>query len=469
MEHLLLLCLVSLIFSFLWILHRLVDQRHHSCYIIDYACHKPKDYRKITARVCGDVLVQNKNLGADDFRFFLKLMTSSGTGEETYAPGSFIMGRAQSPTLSDGISEMEEAFYQTLDNLFSMSKFSPTEIDLLVVNVSTFSPSPSLSSRIVNRYKMKEDIKVFNLSGMGCSASLISLNLVQNVFKCRKNVFALVCATEAIAPHWYVGTDRSMMLPNVLFRSGGTAILLTNNPNFKATAMFKLKYLVRTHLGANDDAYECVTQKEDDQGYLGVSLSERLPKVAIKAISMNLRELAPKVVPIWELCRYIFFLATKRKATMNSKTGINHFIIHPGGPKVIDGVGKSLGLVEYDLEPSRMTLHRFGNTSSSSIWYVLAYMDAKKRLRKGDNVFMISLGSGFKCNTCILEVVSDFQHKNVWTDCIGSYPKQTPPINPFKKRYGWIHNIVDPSTIKVLMEDKNAMQEYSDKWSSENC
>ncbi|KAL5722435.1 very-long-chain 3-oxoacyl-CoA synthase [Ranunculus cassubicifolius] len=468
MENLIFLCSLSLVFGLLWILHKLLDQRYHSCYIIDYECHKPKDYRKLTPRICGDILVRNKNIGVDDYRFFLKLLTSSGTGEETYGPRNFIMGRAQSPTLSDGISEMDEAFYKTLDNLFSKSKFSPSEIDLLVVNVSTFSPSPSFSARIVNRYKMKEDIKVFNLSGMGCSASLISLNLVQNIFKCRKNVLALVCATEAIAPHWYVGVDRSMMLPNVLFRSGGTAILLTNNPNLKAKAMFKLKYLVRTHVGANDDAYECVMQKEDAQGYLGVSLSERVPKVATKAISINLRELAPKVVPIWELCRYIFFLAMKRKATMNFKTGINHFIVHPGGPKVIDGIGKNLGLAEYDLEPSRMTLHRFGNTSSSSIWYVLAYMGAKKRLRKGDSVFMISLGSGFKCNTCILEVVRDFEYENVWSDCIDSYPKPTPPINPFKKRYGWIH-VEDTSKVKVLLEDGKVMQEYSDEWISKNC
>ena len=99
---------------------------------------------------------------------------------------------------------------------------------------------------------------------------------------------------------------------------------------------------------------------------------------------------------------------------------------------MIENIGASLGLNEYDLEPSTMALHRFGNTSASGIWYALGYIEAKKRLKKGDSILMISLGAGFKCNTCVWEVTSDLVRENVWTDMIGSYPPKT--TNPF---LGW--------------------------------
>jgi hypothetical protein len=42
------------------------------------------------------------------------------------------------------------------------------------------------------------------------------------------NTYALVLSTENITQNMYKGTQRSMLIPNVLFRVGGAAMLLTN-------------------------------------------------------------------------------------------------------------------------------------------------------------------------------------------------------------------------------------------------
>ncbi|KAL4332623.1 hypothetical protein GQ457_07G033920 [Hibiscus cannabinus] len=463
MELFSLLFIIPVLYLFFILWKWVNDLRDQQCYILDYQCHKPSDDRMVGTEFCGEVIKRNKNLGLNEYKFLLKAIVSSGIGEQTYAPRIMFDGREECPKLEDGISEMEVFFYDSIGKVLSRAGISPQEIDVLVVNVSMLAAVPSLSSRIINHYKMRPDIKSFDLAGMGCSASLISLDIIRNVFKSYKNKFALLVTSESLSQNWYTGNDRSMILANCLFRSGGCAILLTNNKALKHQAMFKLKCLVRTHHGAKDESYGCCIQKEDDQGRMGFHLSKSLPKAATRSFADNLRVITPKILPVRELLRFMVVSVVKKwklrlgsapkgapegpiKAGVKFKSGVDHFCIHTGGKAVIEGIGVSLDLSEYDLEPARMTLHRYGNTSASSLWYVLAYMEAKKRLKKGNRVLMISFGAGFKCNSCVWEVVRDLGDGNVWKDEIDSFPPKS-LLNPFMAKYGWIQD-EDPTTFK---------------------
>ncbi|CAJ2662750.1 unnamed protein product [Trifolium pratense] len=474
MEFLSLIYLVAALY-FCFLIWKLFDQkRDQECYILDYQCYKPTQDRMLGTELCGKIIKRTEDLGLNEYKFLLKAIVSCGIGEQTYAPKNVIEGREASPTLNDAISEMEEFFNDSIAKLLARSGISPSEIDILVVNISMFTSLPSLSSLIINRYKMRHDVKVYNLTGMGCSATLISLDIVKNIFKSQKNKLALLVTSESLSPNWYPGNNRSMILANCLFRTGGCAILLTNKRSLKNTSMMKLKCLVRTHNGARDESYNCCQKMEDEQGRVGFYLDKALPLVATRAFVDNLREISPKILPIRELFRFLvvslFFKKLKKiaswlgsetkistKSSLNFKSGVDHFCLHTGGKAVIDGVGKSLNLSEYDLEPARMALHRFGNTSAGSLWYVLGYMEAKKRLKKGDKVFMISFGAGFKCNSCLWEVMKDVGEANVWEDCIHDYPPQS-LANPFMDKYGWMNEVEDPNSSEIrnfLSEEGN--------------
>ncbi|MFQ6646855.1 hypothetical protein Gotur_020149 [Gossypium turneri] len=67
-------------------------------------------------------------------------------------------------------------------------------------------------------------------------------------------------------------------------------------------------------------------------------------------------------------------------------------------------------------------------------------MEAKKRLKKGDKIFMVSLGAGFMCNNCVWEVMKDgLDDTRVWEDCIDEYPRKN-LVNPFTEKYSWIND-----------------------------
>ncbi|KAJ6762026.1 3-KETOACYL-COA SYNTHASE [Salix koriyanagi] len=418
MELFLAFCLLLLYSAISKLCKLAYEKRDQRCYMLGYQCHKAAEDQKLDTGSCAKIIVRNQRLGIEEYRFLLKTMVSSGIGEDTYCPRNVMEGREESATHQDALSEMDDIIFDTLDELFAKTGVSPSEIGIIVASVSLFSPAPSLTARVINRYKMRNDVKAFNLSGMGCSASLIAVDLVKQLFKTCKNSFAIVVSTESIGPKL-------------------------------EKAILELTCSVRTHIGSDDEAYRSCFQLEDDIGNKGFRLTRDLPRAGAKALAKNLRVLLPKVLPLSEILRYAINhyrnKMMKRPAQkgsgpgLNLKSGIDHFCVHPGGRAIIDEVGKSLALNDHDLEPARMALHRFGNTSSGGLWYVLGYMEAKKLLKKGDTILMISLGAGFKCNNCVWKVMKDLEDKNVWKDCIDHYPPNT-ISNPFSEKFGWIND-----------------------------
>lgn len=230
-----------------------------------------------------------------------------------------------------------------------------------------------------------------------------------------------------------------MLVTNSLFRLGCAAILLSNRHSDRQRSKYQFIHTVRTHTGASDRCFSCVNQEEDDEGRVGVALSKDLMAVAGETLKANITTLGPLVLPLSE--QLLFLIAVIKKKVLkknvkpyipNFKLAFEHFCIHAGGRAVLDELERNLGLTEWHMEPSRMTLYRFGNTSSSSLWYELAYCEAKGRIQKGDRVWQIALGSGFKCNSAVWRALRTIDHAkdNPWADEIHEFPVHTPKVVP---------------------------------------
>ncbi|KAF3497728.1 hypothetical protein DY000_02051845 [Brassica cretica] len=193
---------------------------------------------------------------------------------------------------------------------------------------------------------------------------------------------------------------------------GGAAVLLSNRSSDRRLSKYQLLHTVRTHKGADDNAFNSAYHREDknnNNNKIGVSLSKDLMKIAGKALKTNIATLGPLLLPMSEQLLTFARLAARKVFKVNrikpyvydTKLAFEHFFIHAGGRAVLDEIQKNLDLSEWQMEPSRMTLNRFGNTSSSSVWYELSYSEAKGRIKRGDKTWQIGFGSGFKCNSAV--------------------------------------------------------------------
>ncbi|KAI8026936.1 3-ketoacyl-CoA synthase 1 [Camellia lanceoleosa] len=428
----------SIVLLFLFALYWATRPR--PVYLVDFACYKPEDQRKMSVESFLSMTEESGSFEEEMVQFQRRISTRSGLGDETYLPRG-ITSRPPNLCMKEARAEAEAVMFGALDSLFSKTGVKPEDIGILIVNCSLFCPTPSLSTMIVNHYKLRADINSFNLGGMGCSAGLISIDLAKQLLKANPNTYAVVVSTENITLNWYFGNDRSMLLCNCIFRMGGAAMLLSNKAKDRVRSKYELVHTVRTHKGADDNSYNCVYQREDDKGTVGVSLARELMAVAGDALKTNITTLGPLVLPFSE--QLMFFLTLVKKKLLKLKVkpyipdfklAFEHFCIHAGGRAVLDELQKNLHLTEWHMEPSRMTLHRFGNTSSSSLWYELAYTEAKGRVSRGDRVWQIAFGSGFKCNSAVWKALREIPapatatqlKASPWGDCIHRYPVKVP-------------------------------------------
>ncbi|KAL3586725.1 hypothetical protein D5086_013592 [Populus alba] len=353
--------------------------RPRSIYLMDFACYRPDDDLKVTREQFIEQARKSGKFDEASLEFQNRILKSSGLGDETYIPKA-IMSHENCATMKEGRFEASTVMFGALDELFEKTRVRPKDVGILVVNCSIFNPTPSLSAMIINHYKMRGNILSFNLG----------------------DVQFLAIANSC------------------------TSLLLISG--------------VRLFLSLPPNIIRCIYQDEDEQKFKGLKVSKDLVEIGGEALKTNITTLGPLVLPFSE--QLLFFttliwrhLSGNSNGSPSSppakpyipdyKLAFEHFCVHAASKTVLDELQRNLELSEKNMEASRMTLHRFGNTSSSSVWYELAYLEAKERVRRGDRIWQIAFGSGFKCNSVVWRSMGRVRkpsRNNPWLDSIDRYP-----------------------------------------------
>ncbi|GER34995.1 3-ketoacyl-CoA synthase [Striga asiatica] len=401
-------------------------------YLLDFSCLKPPNFCRVPTSTFLEHVSMLDFLNRESMSFMSKVLKHSGQGEMTYLPPA-IHTIPPSSSHGEAAREARLALFPVFETLLSKTGLGPSEVDVLIVNCSGFCPEPSLTAAVVREYGLREDVKSFNLSGMGCSGSALAVAAAADVLRGgRRPGNAVVLSTEVLSTGWYPGRETGMMVLNCVFRWGAAGVVVTNRREAGRTAKYRLVCRVRSQTAWDDRGYYSAIREEDGEGLTGVTFRRDLLQVVGETLRSNISILGPKILPYTEILLYVYSIIKKKyidKSTEiyvpNFKRSMQHFCLPASSKPLIQEIGKGLKLGEKDMEAALMTLHRFGNQSSSSLWYELAYIEAKEWVKKGDMVWQLGLGSGLKCTSlvweCIRPIVGEAQN-GVWADSIDRYP-----------------------------------------------
>jgi alkylresorcinol/alkylpyrone synthase len=82
---------------------------------------------------------------------------------------------------------------------------------------------------------------------------------------------------------------------------------------------------------------------------------------------------------------------------------IDHWLVHPGGRRIIESVQEALGLSREQVDVSYEVLAEHGNVGTPSIFYVMKRMLDRREPRRGERGLMVTVGPGVTVGLMLLQ------------------------------------------------------------------
>jgi alkylresorcinol/alkylpyrone synthase len=106
-----------------------------------------------------------------------------------------------------------------------------------------------------------------------------------------------------------------------------------------------------------------------------------------------------------ELVRTTIWPAIERwvRAQGLEPADLDHWLVHPGGRRVLDAVEEGIGRGPAAVRDARAVLAELGNLSSASVLALLERFERLERARAGDLGLLVAFGPGFNAEHLLLE------------------------------------------------------------------
>jgi len=259
----------------------------------------------------------------------------------------------------------------------------PEELGMLVVASCTGYASPGLNVLLARDMGMSPDLRSLMIGHMGCYAAIPALGAAADYVAVHQRPALLLCL-ELTSLHLQpaqqiprpVTPDAvQQMVVHALFGDAAAAVVVT--PETTTGSLEVLEVAAMTDTTTAD----MMTWDVTDMGFR-MGLSTQVPAV-----------LARHVRPATEQ------MLARHGLTLDD---IDGWVVHPGGPKILETVGGALDLTDQDLQPARDALRERGNCSSTTVLMILDRV--RGQVPAGGHVVTLAFGPGLTLYATLLRM-----------------------------------------------------------------
>lgn len=288
--------------------------------------------------------------------------------------------------LAAGVPMAEEAARGAIAN----AGLRASDVDGVLFVCTTGLAAPSLDVRLANRLGLRRDTVRLPVWGLGCAGGVAGINRAADLATARPKGNFLLVALELCSLAFDVqralgsskgGLDKKALVAASLFADGCAATVVSGDQSRADGAGLRI-------LGGASHLFphtERVMGWDVEDHNLDVVLSPQIPNIVQEGV-------AGIVHP---------FMAAHR----GLGAAPDHWILHPGGARVVDAYQSALGLPRDALVHTENVLRNFGNMSSPTVLFALADAAAQKRPKAGETALMAALGPGFASEMALLQGV----------------------------------------------------------------
>lgn len=270
---------------------------------------------------------------------------------------------------------------ENIKALLEDSKINISDIALIVSATTSGLMTPSIENLIINEFGFSPETMRIPLFGLGASAAISGINLINEYLLSHPDRAAILMVTELCSLSFQINENKDSSISNMIsFGDGAGAILmvgknhvLAKNKGFEV--MEGLSFLL-------PESEQAIKLDITDNGF-EIFYSSEIPKLVKEHLKSKMN----------------LFLSKFKL----SHEDINYFIAHPEAPCILETIAQELNFSNDKFALSWKSLSTRGNIPGVSFLQVLEETMTSADIAPGCLGLMISMGPGFSLEFCLIK------------------------------------------------------------------